>query len=779
MKKIVIASQNGINPKYKKWAREATAEILSLFPEYKNSFTIEFRDDTNSPHKEISQTEYDNLPDDNHKLQFVKTARGTWLVPYESMEWFVEQATKPNRRNGSDAVDVSILAGLQKARIEQKAKDEIVVSLLNGRFSPACFGYTLGDAINAASVAISLDNCQDEEFFKTILMHEFGHVFNATHQQRSNVHYDPALGPHCTNDDCIMGERDYHRLSQERLDRKNQNRPPFCNECIEEMRRYMERMPELSRELNVENRNTPSLPELPHNDDSWKNDFRVFYQNIANRDGFVYEEDEQTHNYLANIKRTDGSALNIEANNEYNIALGATDADGKSDYPKISDFEDVIALARKKKAGINFGKDNDNEYNARLLIACLEATPKISISNKPIVNEEFLASLQPATKARLLTAMQRQQQNQNNPSPSPSPTPTPSPAPAPQPVPSDPFEAAMAARTTELSRLATLGSITPQETAELNMLKLYKQHDEELKKAEKRTGSQDPRFAEHQQKSGLSVENYYYSSPSRKSDAAWKLHLDVVPNRNHPATKDVSEFLEQLEVEHKIAHGGENGKGMTIYVGGYEDAKRLSREINMRFGRKISRPPVYTDQANSEIMFNPVTSGRFYLQSIFETQYPHTFVRGITPSTVARPVQDDTEAVIFAFAQKEGVFDATKQLKDVDAFRNPNIHDQFVFSNLEAYCAHKLYSKHLGRYYDGNRPEELEQKLFNGALPDIGSPERAKWDKVADAHIRKIENDHPDKIRKMKTLKRNYTRIDFSKVPPLPQRQNNNGHGRS
>lgn len=770
MKKIVIATPNGINPKFKKWAKDATAEFLSLFPEYKNSFSIEFRDDANAPQKEISQAEYDRLPDDNHKLQFVKTANGTWLVPYESMEWFIEQATKPNRRQGIDAVDVSILAGLQKARIEQKAKDEIVVSLLNGRFSPACFGYTLGEAIDAASVAISLDNCPDEEFFKTILMHELGHVFHATHQQRSNVHYDPNLGPHCTNDDCIMGERDYPRLSRERLNRKAQGRPPFCNECIEEMRRYMERMPELSRELNVTH--TPSLPELPHNDDNWKNDFRVFYQNVANRDGFVYEEDEQAHNYLANIKRTDGSSLNIEANNEYNIALGATDANGQSDYPKISDFEDIIALARKKKAGINFGKNNDNEYNARLLIACLEANPKISVSNKPDVNEEFLASLQPGTKARLLAAMQRQQQQQNN------PVPPPTPVPVPQPSPSDPFATAMDTRITELSRLAALGSISTQETAELNMLKLYKQHDEEFEKAQKRTASQDPRSAEHQQKSGLPVENYYYTSPSRKSDAAWKLHLDVVPNRNHPVTKEVSEFLEQLEVEHKIAHGGKNGKGITIYVGGYEDAKRLSKELNMRFGKKIARPPVYTDQADSEIMFNPVTSGRFYLQSVFQTQYPHAFVRGITPSTVAHAQQDDTEAVIFAFAQKEGIFTADKTLKDVDTFRNPNIHDQFVFSNLEAYCAHKLYSKHLGRHYDGNRPEELEQKLFNGALPDVGSPERAKWDSVADAHIRKIENDYPDKIRQMKDMKRNYTRIDFSKVPPMPQRQNGNGRGR-
>ena len=51
----------------------------------------------------------------------------------------------------------------------------------------------------------------------------------------------------------------------------------------------------------------------------------------------------------------------------------------------------------------------------------------------------------------------------------------------------------------------------------------------------------------------------------------WKFHLDVVPNRNHPVTKSVSDFLLDLNVNHKIGSGGENGKGMTVYVGSYDD----------------------------------------------------------------------------------------------------------------------------------------------------------------------------------------------------------------
>lgn len=67
-------------------------------------------------------------------------------------------------------------------------------------------------------------------------MHEFGHILNATHERRPHTKDDPALGVHCTNDKCIMGESNYHDLTRERLERKRKNRPPFCDECIAAMR---------------------------------------------------------------------------------------------------------------------------------------------------------------------------------------------------------------------------------------------------------------------------------------------------------------------------------------------------------------------------------------------------------------------------------------------------------------------------------------------------------------------------------------------------------------
>ena len=91
----------------------------------------------------------------------------------------------------------------------------------------------------------------------------------------------------------------------------------------------------------------------------------------------------------------------------------------------------------------------------------------------------------------------------------------------------------------------------------------------------------------------------------------WKFHLDVVPNRNHPVTKSVSDFLLDLNVNHKIGSGGENGKGMTVYVGSYNDVNKLAEVIQERFGKDIYEPPAYTDQAQQEHAFQPTVYGRF------------------------------------------------------------------------------------------------------------------------------------------------------------------------
>lgn len=254
-----------------------------------------------------------------------------------------------------------------------------------------------------------------------------------------------------------------------------------------------------------------------------------------------------------------------------------------------------------------------------MVLACLTANPPMKIVNMPELNEGFFRGVAADTRQKIETLSKAQ--NNNNPSSNAS-------------AGSKPYVISRNKAIVRLEQKEKLGRLTPREEKMLNYARQQKKSEEEYEAAVQRTGNDiDPRTAEHCARTGLPAQNYYYSSKSRKNAAAWKLHLDVMPNRSDPTTKAVSEMLEKIDVEHKIYHGGENGKGMTIYVGGYDDAKRLSREINLRFGKDIAKPPVYTDQAGSETMFNRVVSGRFYLQGLFEVQYPHGTAAGICPAS--------------------------------------------------------------------------------------------------------------------------------------------------
>ena len=161
------------------------------------------------------------------------------------------------------------------------------------------------------------------------------------------------------------GESGYIGLTQERLERKKKNQPPFCDECIASMRATLENMPGLVKAVAVSHDN--ALPVLPHNNDNWKDGWRKHYQAVAARDKAVYHEDAKNPNFVADITRADGSKLNLEANNEYNLSMGIVRDDGTDDIPSVKDFADVVAKAAKDNSQIEFASIEDDEFRARLL----------------------------------------------------------------------------------------------------------------------------------------------------------------------------------------------------------------------------------------------------------------------------------------------------------------------------------------------------------------------------------------------------------------------------
>lgn len=821
MKTFFLNFEDGLDEKYIRWTREAIQEFIDLFPEYKDNFASEERNfsyqnlDILKAVAERNKKAYERSRRNQNSTEvfdeasfwkmFEKLPNGSYQASFKKQ---IALAT----RNG--VVDIQKLSRLQSDSVGNghSANMPILVNVTKQKA-----GGNIRGISSKMSIDISAGTCANlgykgddlEAYFKDIIIHELGHTFNATHEGRQNVVEN--LGTHCTDKNCLMYEYAY---TNESFNRRKKRKEPFCQDCMASMRNYMEntllfgkanetQTLYVSQNQDEQNsaQNTPSIV-----DKEAKKVLREIFQPSAAKQNAEYKEDLKAPEYRAEIKHANGSIDKIVATSAHNIALSAEDKDGNAQMPNMQRFRDIVALAKKQGSVIKFGNIKSPDFKALLMLACMEAKPAMQMVGAPELNDEFLQSVQ---NEKLKTALQimknkqqqqpQPQQNTQVPNPTPNPqqqqpaqTPAPQPQqPAPQPqtptlTPRNNYEKSREIRRRTLEGKEKSGIISKMEKAELDYICAIILKQTELENAKIKYNSVDPRFEEHEQKSGLKTENFYYSSKGRGSCADWKLHLDVVPNHNHPTTQAVSQMLEQLDVTHKIAHGGENGKGMTIYVGSYGDTVRLAKEINARFGKEIETSPCYVDQALQEHYFNPKVSGRFWMQHVFSIQYPNSSIAGICPASesINRELDGtEGEEKIFNLAQKNGIISAEDKFSEKSythfCFLSGDFHKVYLFRNIEAYCSHKLYEKELGEFYCGKNADKFEKDFFGDKIPEKGTPERANWDKVAGEYVSFIENTHPNIIQMMKQEAQKYHSVDFSKLPPMPQNTQVRGGGRS
>ncbi len=797
MKTFYFNFENGLEQKYIDWAKEAVQDFINLFPEYKDNFATDERNisydnlgilqklaaHNKQVYEERKRTQQstEDFDETSFWQMFEKLPDGSYKASFEKQ---IALAT----RNGM--IDIQKLSQLQadSAGNMYSASTPIFVNITKQKAHGNIRGISgeLGLNVSAGTCAALGYSGEDlKAYFKDIIIHELGHTFNATHEKRRNAVNN--LGWHCTDKNCLMYEYAY---TNESFNRRKKLKEPFCADCMTSMRDYMQN--KLFFTKNKENQtlyvhqgqDKPNTAENIQNavvDKDFKKVLREIFQPSAEKQKAEYKEDIKAPEYRAEIKHTNGSVDKIVATGANNVSLSAKDKDGNAKMPNMQRFRDIVALAQKQGSVIEFGDIKTPDFKARLMLACMEAKPAMKMVGAPELNDAFLQTIQDEKLKGALQIMKNKLQTQEQSKPQQN-TQTQAPAPTPQ----NEYEKSRETRRKSLESKEKLGKISKMEKAELNYIRADILKETELEKAKAKYNSEDPRFEEHKQKSGLKIENYYYSSKTRTSDADWKLHLDVVPNRNHPTTKAISEMLEKLDIEHKIAKGGENGKGMTIYVGNYADTLRLSKEINARFGKDIEPSPSYVDQNLSEHYFNPKVSGRFWMQNIFKTQYPRSSAFGICPATGTK--NNEMEAIeaeyrVFDLGQKNGIIPAEDKISDssydLTFFYHGDFHKSYVFHNLEAYCSHKLYEKELGEFYCGKDTDKFEKDFFGDIIPEKGTPERANWDKAAQGYVSFIENTHPNLIQRMKQEAQKYHPIDFSKLPPMPQNTQVRGGGRS
>lgn len=761
-KKIILDFEKELGDDFKKWTKEAVEEFLDLFPEYKNNFEIVEK----SPYRTFSKAEVEaviatfkkNNPNSNSADSiwdlYNQLPDGTFELK-NSIEYCVEKAST----NGT--VDLQKWCRLQGAGITNIDKNTPITIAITKR--PTNLGFGVGDE---ATACISAGMCgAKEEYFKNIIIHELGHTFRATELGRKNIENHPTFGVHCTDDSCLMYTHAYQSESQKKLKaRTAKGESPFCPDCTQAIREYMHKF-FVAENVNVAG-NQPSSPTPIA--DNVKEPYRRFFQNIAKLEGSTYKESTKSTDFDACLVRQNGDILSVKTNCNDKIALNLFDKDGKKKTPSVKDFNHIINLARSNGQIIDIAPTAAEEFKARLMIACMEANPPMPMGIKPKTDAEFLSKLESNTKSHLLALInktQQQQQKPNQPNPKPSNHPN--------------LDKTRNEKIAELERKEKLNTITAQEKHEWEYAKFDIERQAALEEAIERTGDENnPRTQEHTDNSGLEPKDYNFNSQNRKSVRAWKLHLDVVPNRKDSTTEEISDFLEDLDVEHKINSGGENGKGMTIYIGSYEDAQKLSKEINFRFGKDVGKTPIYADQKRDEMDFNKSVTGRFYLSGLFETKNPRGAIKGLCPTSYGSSSDQNSEAFIFAQAQKHNILPKETKFDDCVGTGDKDFHAKYVFEGIEAYCAHKVYTKHMGDFYHGRDLARFEERMFGDALPAVSSEERTSWDKIADTYVTHLDQEYPRGKAEMEKMVQEYRRIDFRNLQPAPQQNNNRNNNR-
>ena len=231
IRNVYILFEKGLEP-LEPHIKEALEDVMSCFPEHRMDYPLIVLGDW--------QTEsYMRINDKGE----------TVLRPYESVEWYIARAKRRSMIEGrfqrtgqisANQLSDDLLSDPYAKEIPQWSvlitKSDLYASGIN-----YCLGYSQENKFSIVSVARFFDQNGnlDIENFKTVLMHEFGHLIGLTNEKRANT--EEKLGAHCINDGCVMQQRmngNFSDITKIRLRRKRFGKPPICQDCIREGNKF-------------------------------------------------------------------------------------------------------------------------------------------------------------------------------------------------------------------------------------------------------------------------------------------------------------------------------------------------------------------------------------------------------------------------------------------------------------------------------------------------------------------------------------------------------------
>lgn len=244
IRNIFLLYEQGLEP-LGPHIKAAVSEMMDCFPQYKDDYPIKLLGNWRSE-KYAYTTQYGN----------------TLLRPYESVDWYIDQAKQRAIREGRwqmrgqisiDKLCDDLTDDPYRSQIPQWSVLITKHDLYGHTYNSAgqkqrlnfCLGVSHEDKFSIISTARFIDrnNQLNIEGFKTVVMHEFGHLIGLTKEGRA--HTNQQLGAHCINDGCIMQQRmdgDYTILTRQRLEAKRRyGAPPICGDCIDEGNKFFAR----------------------------------------------------------------------------------------------------------------------------------------------------------------------------------------------------------------------------------------------------------------------------------------------------------------------------------------------------------------------------------------------------------------------------------------------------------------------------------------------------------------------------------------------------------
>ena len=345
MKTFYFNFEDGLEQKYIDWAKEAVQDFINLFPEYKDNFATTER---NITYDNLDISILQTLAEQNKRIYEERKrnqqstedfdATSFWQMfeklPDGSYKPSFEKQIALATRNGM--IDIQKLSQLQSDSFGNmySASTPILVNVTKQKAHGNIRGISSETSINISAgtcAALGYTGEDLKTYFKDIIIHELGHTFNATHEERQNTVEN--LGSHCTDKNCLMYEYAY---TNESFNRRKKLKEPFCQDCMASMRNYMEntllfgkanetQTLYVSQNQDEQNsaQNTP-----PVVDKAFKKVLREVFQPSAEKQNAEYKEDLKAPEYRAEIKHANGSIDKIVATSAHNISLSAEDKDG-------------------------------------------------------------------------------------------------------------------------------------------------------------------------------------------------------------------------------------------------------------------------------------------------------------------------------------------------------------------------------------------------------------------------------------------------------------------